>query len=119
MLLKEDIESGFVAMGTIGAIVRSSTGAGVLFDGLSAPVWGVVVGMLPAEDSFELVPDERLGSDVRGALTTAKAGFFVNLWWSVWEEGVVTAGALVATGLEGMTADSGRGTIGNAGASGR
>lgn len=119
MLLNEDIESGFVAMGTIGAIVRSSTVAGVLFDGLSAPVWGVVVGMLPAEDSFELVPDERLGSDERGALTAAKAGFFVNLWWSVWEEGIVTAGAVVATGLEGMTADSGRGTIGNAGASGR
>lgn len=38
MLLKENIESGFVAMGTIGAIVRSPTGAGVLFDGLSAPV---------------------------------------------------------------------------------
>ncbi len=116
MLLREDIESGLVA---IGAIVRSPTGAGVLFDGLSDPVWGAVVGIFPAEDSLELVLDEGLGSDARGALTTAEAGFFVNLWWSVCEEGVVTTGAVAATGREGMTADSGRGTIGDAGASGR
>lgn len=116
MLLREDIESGLVAIGTI---VRSPTGAGVLLDGLSDPVWGVVVGMFPAEDSPELVLDEGLGSDASGALTIAEAGFFVNLWWSVCEEGVVTAAAAAATGREGMGADSGRGTIGNAGASGR
>lgn len=116
MLLREDIESGLVA---IGAIVRSPIGAGVLFDGLSEPVWGAVVGRFPAEDSLELILDEGLGSDVRGALTTAEAGFFVNLWWSVCEEGVVTAGAVAAAGREGMAADSGCGTIGNAGASGR
>ena len=77
MLLREEIESGFVA---IGAIVRSPTGAGVFFDGFSDPVWSVAVGMFPAEDSLELVPDEGLGSDARGALTTAEAGFLVNLW---------------------------------------
>lgn len=38
MLLRDDIESGLVAIGTIGAIVRSPTGAGVLFDGFSDPV---------------------------------------------------------------------------------
>ena len=119
MLLREDIESGLVAIGTVGAIVRSPTGAGVLFDGFSDPVWGVVVGMFPAEDSLELVPDEGFGSDVRGALTTAETGFFVNLWWSVCEEGVVTAGVAAATGREGMAVESGRGTIGDAGASGR
>lgn len=116
MLLREDIESGLVAIGTI---VRSPTGAGVLLDGLAEPVWGVAVGMLSVEDSPELVLDEGIGSDARGALTTADAGFFVNLWWSVCEEGVVTAAAAAATGREGMGADSGRGTIGNAGASGR
>jgi hypothetical protein len=116
MLLREDIESG---LGAIGVLVRSPTGAGVLFDGLSDPVWGAMVGGFPAEDSLELVPDEGLGSDARGALTTAEAGFFVNLWWSVCEEGVVTAGAVAAAGREGMAADSGCGTIGNAGASGR
>ncbi len=56
MLLREDIESGLVAIGTIGVIVRSPTGAGVLFDGLSGPVWGAVIGIFPAEDSLELVP---------------------------------------------------------------
>lgn len=116
MLLREDIESGLVAIGTI---VRSPTGAGVLFDGLSEPVWGAVVGRLPVEDSPELVLDEGIGSDARGALTTAEAGFFVNLWWSVCEEGVVTACAAAATGREGMTEDSGCGTIGDAGTSGR
>lgn len=75
--------------------------------------------MFPAEDSLELVFGEGLGADARGALTTAEAGFFVNLWWSVCEEGVATVGAVAATGREGMTADSGRGTIGNPGASGR
>lgn len=121
-LLREDIDSGLVAtgaIGTIGTIVRSLAGAGVLFDGPSDPVWGAVAGMIPAEDSLELVLDEGLGSDVRGALTTAEAGFFVNLWWSVCEEGGVTAGAVVAAGRESMTADSGCGTVGNAGASGR
>lgn len=116
MLLREDIESGLVAIGTI---VRSPTGAGALFDGLAEPVWGVAVGMLSVEDSPELVLDEGIGSDARGALTTAEAGFFVNLWWSVCEEGVVTAGAAAATGREGMTEDSGCGTIGDAGTSGR
>ncbi len=118
-LLREDIGSGLVAIGTIGAIVRLPTGAGVLFDGLSGPIWSAVVGMFPAEDNLALVLDEGPGSDARGVLTTAEAGFFVNLWWSVCEEGVVTAGAMAATGREGTTADSGRGTIGNAGASGR
>lgn len=121
-LLREDIDSGLVAtgaIGTIGTIVRSPAGAGALFDGPSDPVWGTVAGMIPAEDSLELVLDEGLGSDVRGALTTAEAGFFVNLWWSVCEEGGVTAGAVVAAGRESMTADSGCGTVGNAGASGR
>ncbi len=75
--------------------------------------------MFPTEDSLELVPEVELGSDARGALTTVEAGFFVNLWWSVCEESAVTVGAVAATGREGMTADSGRGTIGNAGASGR
>ena len=116
MLLREDIESG---LGAIGVIVRSPTGAGVPFDGLSDTVGGAGVGMFPAEDSLELVLDEGLGSDVRGALTTAEAGFFVNLWWSVCDEGGVTTGAVAATGREGMTADSGRGTIGDAGVSGR
>ena len=115
-MLREDIESGLVA---IGAIVRLPTGAGALFDGFSDPVWGVVGRLFPAEDGLELVLDEGLGSDARGALTTAEAGFFVNLWWSVCEEGVVTAGAAAATGRDGVTADSGRGTIGDAGASGR
>jgi len=119
MLLREDIESGLVAIGTVGAIVRSPTGAGVLFDGFPDPVRGAVVGMFPAEDSLGLVCDEGLGWDVRGALTTAAVGFFVNLWWSVCEEGGVRAGAVAATGREGMIADSGRGTTGNAGASGR
>ena len=122
MLFSDDIDSGLVAtgaIGTIGTIVRSPAGAGALFDGPSDPVWGAVAGMVPAEDSLELVLDEGLGSDVRGALTTAEAGFFVNLWWSVCEEGVVTSGAVAATGREGMTADSGCGTVGNAGASGR
>lgn len=119
MLLREDIESGLVASGTIGAIVWSPTGAGVLFNELSDPVWGAGAGMFPAEDSLELVPDEGLGSDVRGALTVAEAGFFVNLWWSVCEEGGVTASAVAATGLEGMVAATGRGTIGNDGVSGR
>jgi hypothetical protein len=74
--------------------------------------------MFPAEDSLELVPDEGLGSEVSGPLTAAEAGFFVNLWWSVCEADGATAGTAV-TGREGMTADSGRGTIGNVGASGR
>lgn len=116
MLLREDIEIGLVAIGTI---VRSPTGAGVLFDGLSDPVWGVVVGIFPAEDSLELVPDVGLGSEASGPLTAADAGFFVNLWWSVCDAGGATAGAVAATGRDGMTADSGRGTIGNVGASGR
>ena len=75
--------------------------------------------MFPAEDSLALVLDEGLGSDARGALIIAEAGFLVNLWWSVCEEGVVTAGAVAAIGRDGMTADSGCGTIGAAGASGR
>lgn len=116
MLLREDIESGLVAIGTI---VRSPTGAGVLFDGLSDPVWGGVVRMFPAEDSPELVLDEVFGSDAIGALTTAEADFFVNLWWRVCEEGVVTVGAAAATGLEGMATDSECGAIGDTGTSGR
>ena len=116
MLLSEDIDSGLMAIGTI---VRSPPEIGVLFDGLAEPVWGVAVGMLSVEDSPELVLDEGIGSDARGALTTAEAGFFVNLWWSICDEGVVTAGAVAAIGREGMTADSGCGTIGDAGTSGR
>ena len=117
MLLRDDIDSGLV---TIGTIVRSPTGAGVLFDGLSGAVWGAVVGMVAAEDCLELVLDEAFGSDARGVLRTAEAGFFVNLWWSVCEEGGVTAGAVAARGREGgVVVDSGRGTIGDTGASGR
>jgi hypothetical protein len=116
MLLREDMDSGLVAIGTI---VRSPTDAGVLFDGLSEPVWGAVVERLPAEDSLELVLAVGPGSEASGALAAAEAGFFVNLWWSVCEEGVVTAGAVAATGREGVAADSGCGTIGDAGASGR
>ncbi|SPP63210.1 hypothetical protein NITLEN_10296 [Nitrospira lenta] len=43
VLLKEDIDSGLVAIGTRGAIVRSPIGVGVLFDGLSGTVWGAVM----------------------------------------------------------------------------
>ena len=76
VLLREDIESGLVA---IGAIVRSPIRAGALFDGLSDPVEGAVVGMFPTDDNLELVMDEGLASDARGALIAAEAGFFVNL----------------------------------------
>lgn len=116
MLLREDIDSGLMAVGTI---VRSPPEAGVLFNGLSEPVGGAVIDRLPAEDNLELVPDVGIGSEARGVLTTAEAGFFVNLWWSDCEAGGATTGAVAATGREGMTADSGRGTIGDAGASGR
>ena len=119
VLLREDIESGLVAIGTIGVVVRSPIRAGALLDGLSDPVEGAVVGMFPTDDSLELVLDEGLGSDARGALIAAEAGFFVNLWWSVCEEDVVTAGAVAATGRVGMAADFGYGTTGDAGASGR
>ncbi|ULA63625.1 MAG: hypothetical protein LZF86_110324 [Nitrospira sp.] len=79
-LLSDDIESGLVVIGTIGAIVRSPVGAGMLFDGLSVPFWGVAGKRVPAEESLGLVCGEGIGSGGRGALTTAEVGFLVNLW---------------------------------------
>ena len=77
MLLREDTDSGLTV---IGAIVRSPTDAGVLFDGISELVGGAVVGRLPAEGRLGFALTEWLGSEVSGALAAAGVGFFVSLW---------------------------------------
>lgn len=102
----------------MGRIGRSPAGAGILFDGLFELVEGNGVGKFPADDNLELVAGRGPGSEATGAMTVA-AGFFVNLWWSVCDVDAVTEGSTVATGLEGRVVDSGRGTTGNWGASGR
>lgn len=77
MLLREDMDSGLVAIGTI---VRSPAGAGVLFDGLSETAGDNVFERFSAEDRFEIGFGKGLGSEGRGALIAAEAGFFISLW---------------------------------------
>jgi hypothetical protein len=114
--LREDIESGTVGIGAIG---RSLTDAGMLFNVPSETVGGNAAGRFPADESLELVLGAGADSETRGATAAGGAGFFINLWWSPGDEGGVTEGGTAAIGRDGGTEDSGWATTGDAGAAGR